>query len=231
MSLAYCIPTFNSFERCEEAIRSVMRSSLKPDALIIIDDSGTGASLTRLVPVLAEYHNAGQTVLLWVHERRCGVATSWNQFMRDTAAYDRVIIANDDVFVHPDTIQRMMIAADEQPDEVFFAGDGHSGNTFSFFLLTRKGYDEIGPFDERFFPAYFEDNDYSRRITLAGYKHVMVDGAIYDHIGSSTLKSYSREEEQLHHQQFRANEDYYKYKWGGPPHKELYHLPFNGVHE
>jgi GT2 family glycosyltransferase len=223
--IAYCIPTYNSFDRCVEAIHAVMRGTVIPDKLIIADDSGTGAALEVLVPVLKEYHEQGRIVSLLVHERRCGVAASWNQLMQTTDC-EYTIIANDDAIVHVHTIEAFITAAREQPDQVFFAGDGYSGNTFSLFLLTRTGYDKIGVFDETFFPAYFEDNDYSRRITLAGYKHVIVDKATYGHVGSSTLHRYSDAEREKHHQQFRANRDYYLYKWGGEPGKEIYHTPF-----
>lgn len=226
MTVAFCIPTYNSFDKCVEAIHAVMRSSLIPDLLVIIDDSGTGASLPTLVPVLSEYHQQGRNVLLWVHERRCGVATSWNQFFRDTN-HDYVIIGNDDAIVHTHTIEQLVNTANEYPEEIFFPADGQNGNTFSLFLLTRRGYELIGEFDEVFWPAYFEDDDYSRRITLAGFKHMNVIGASYDHAGSSTLKTYTDAERQQHHVRFRANRDYFRYKWGGEPGHAIYHTPFN----
>src|SRR4051812_322783 len=95
-TLTYAINTFNSFDRCVEAIHAVMRSSVLPDQLIIIDDSGTGAALEKVVPVLTEYYTSGyKNILCWVHDRQCGVAASWNQFLRDSTT-DYVLIANDD---------------------------------------------------------------------------------------------------------------------------------------
>lgn len=203
-----------------------MASSRSPDAVIIIDDSSTGASIPAIMPVLTKYHEQGHSVLLWVHERRCGVAASWNQFFKDTT-YDALIIANDDVIVHSDTIEILIKTAEAHPEHVFFTGSDLSGNAFSLFLLTRAGYNAIGEFDEMFFPAYFEDNDYSMRRKLAGFDHIIVADATYTHVGSATLHKYTQLEREQHHSFFRANKDYYKYKWGGEPHQELYSTPFN----
>lgn len=226
MTLAYCIPTYNSFARCVQAINAVMQSSVLPDKLIIIDDSGTGASLSTIIPTL-QAHDTYGAFQVWVHEQRCGVARSWNHFLA-AADTDLVLIANDDAMPHRDTIKRMLESVDEHPDDIFFCGDGSAGNAFSFFLIKRAPFiEKIGWFDENFFPAYFEDDDMSRRITLAGFAHVFVNGATYDHVGSSTLHTYNRYEQQLHHEQFRANERYFIAKWGGKPREAIYHTPFN----
>lgn len=229
MTLAYCINTFNSFDRCVEAVHAVMKNSVLPDKLIIIDDSGTAAALDKLIPVLTHYYESGYTeIQVWVHDHQCGVAASWNQFIRD-ADTDYVLIANDDVFPHVDSIARMITAAKEHADDIFFAGDGYSGNSFSFFMVPRvKFVDAVGYFDECFFPSYFEDNAKSREITLAGYKHIFVDGATYDHVGSSTLHAYTPEQTRQHHHNFERNKAIYIAMWGGAVGEEVYHIKWNG---
>jgi hypothetical protein len=44
------------------------------------------------------------------------------------------------------------------------------GPDFSCFCVSRRFCQEIGRFDEEFYPAYFEDNDTHRRIKLAGFE-------------------------------------------------------------
>lgn len=47
-------------------------------------------------------------------------------------------------------------------------------------LLRRELVEAVGPFDDRFF-AYWEDNDYSVRSIRAGYRNVVVPGAVVRH--------------------------------------------------
>ncbi len=55
-------------------------------------------------------------------------------------------------------------------------------------LLRREVFDEVGRFDERFSPAWFEDVDYCRRLAAAG-KHVfVVPAARAEHHGGASLE-------------------------------------------
>jgi len=214
----YCIPTYRSFEHCRSAIIAASNSSLPPDQYIVIDNSGNG-SVRSYVEDLPNVH-------IWPQSYNLGVAQSFNVFMQQLEDY--TIIANDDVFVHPHTIEALITAANDNPQDIFFAGSGHSGNAFSLFLLRKKGFLEIGPFDKRFYPGYFEDNDYAYRMLLKGYKIHVVESATYEHIGSSTIKTYTQEMMQQHHHDFNRNAQYYFNKWGGKPTEERYREAFNG---
>jgi GT2 family glycosyltransferase len=56
------------------------------------------------------------------------------------------------------------------------------------FLLRREVFDEVGPFDERFAPAWFEDVDYCRRLAAAGKRIVVVPAARARHFGGASLE-------------------------------------------
>ena len=45
-----------------------------------------------------------------------------------------------------------------------------SHSLFTNFILTNKIFDKVGLFDENIYPAYFEDNDYWKRILLSSEK-------------------------------------------------------------
>jgi GT2 family glycosyltransferase len=96
---------------------------------------------------------------------------------------------------------------------------------FCVFLLKRFAFERVGRFDERFYPAYFEDNDYHRRMKLAGIKEAFVEDTGYEHVGSATLKSFSPEETQEHHRNFVRLRELYVLKWGGLPGAEIYETP------
>ena len=56
------------------------------------------------------------------------------------------------------------------------------------FLIRREVFDEIGPLDERFKPAWFEDVDYCRRLAAAGKEIFAVPAARERHFGGASLE-------------------------------------------
>jgi N-acetylglucosaminyl-diphospho-decaprenol L-rhamnosyltransferase len=55
-------------------------------------------------------------------------------------------------------------------------------------LLRREAFDEVGPLDERFWPAWFEDVDYCRRFAAAGKEMWVVPAAQARHVGGASLE-------------------------------------------
>lgn len=181
---------------------------------------------------------------------RC-VAASWNEGL--THAFDSncdfALVINDDVVLSPWTIDsqveylidqdkidadvrmttghavgnegndRQMLNWPEPPGEAPFV----RGADFACFMMGPELFNEIGLFDENFKPAYFEDNDYHRRLLLAGYKAEIVTTAPYLHYGSRTQK----ESGVVNSYQFEILKQYYKNKWGGAPGAEIYATPYN----
>jgi N-acetylglucosaminyl-diphospho-decaprenol L-rhamnosyltransferase len=58
-------------------------------------------------------------------------------------------------------------------------------------LLRREVFDEIGPLDEQFSPAWFEDVDYCRRLAQAGRSIYVVPSAAARHYGGASLEHIS----------------------------------------
>jgi GT2 family glycosyltransferase len=91
------------------------------------------------------------------------------------------------------------------------------------FILSVDAYLKVGKFDENFFPAYFEDNDYFRRMLLADVPIIfngMLNPAIYRN--SMTIQKTP----ELNNG-FEKNRQYYISKWGGQPTQETFGTPFN----
>jgi GT2 family glycosyltransferase len=156
-----------------------------------------------------------------------GVAPGWNLLCQTAFndGCDAIIIANDDIILESDTISRVVQALNEN-SFVCYGAAGH--NAFSFFAITRGLYEQVGEFDNQFWPAYYEDNDYAYRMKLLGLEMCYLDGSSFYHAGSATLGKYSEEEKAIHHHNFRKNTDYYIQKWGGLPNHEAYKTPFGG---
>jgi GT2 family glycosyltransferase len=143
-----------------------------------------------------------------------GVAASWNAIMREGfgRGYEWVFLANNDCFVGPGTLQKAIDVLGTDGVGIWYICSG------AFFAISRETIDRIGWFDEKFWPAYYEDTDYWRRCDLAGVVRREVPGAIAEHVGSGAIKAGA---------QFPNLEPYYIEKWGGKPGEERFTVPFN----
>ena len=221
----YGIPTYTQFDDCRKAVETIINSStLVPDMFLIVDNSETGVGAEALTDLAQTYPDRVHILI----RRENILSGAWNDIMHAGIDhdFDYVIVANDDVTPHPGSIQALVDAAINRPDVAMWNGSGHSGNSYSFFLLQKWAYSQIGAFDENFKPAYYEDNDYDRRIKLAGLIREEVSAATFDHIGSATAKSFSEARWIIHHASFSNNGKYYQRKWGGMPQFEQFRVPF-----
>lgn len=105
-------------------------------------------------------------------------------------------------------------------------GYSYGGPDFSCYLITRECHRWF-QFDEGFVPAYHEDNDFHRRLKLAGFgEKIFGVNVPFLHYGSGTLNG----NEQLRagwQPKFVQCQDYYRKKWGSLPGHEVYQTPFN----
>ncbi len=178
-----------------------------------------------------------------------GVAKSWNQGidLARQAGYTHVLVSNDDIVYSPgylDTLlrdfefgefdlltgsnMRESRSSTEILDITSKGGDYVAFNPdFSSFMVRSDIFDRAGRFDENFFPAYFEDNDYHRRLNLLGMKSGRSLGAYMYHAGSVTQNFYGDGQAIVPSEEFRKNAYYYLIKWGSPPEGDNYQTPYN----
>jgi len=158
-----------------------------------------------------------------------GVSGGWNIVLRDAFHnndYDGV------VFVGSDT-RFMRDFWDE-----FVAGFGNnnfveSTHQFNCFYIDRFCFNVVGSFDENFFPAYVEDDDYRTRVkkSIVNYKKDIGSHDKFYHYTSATVRR-----NPMYHLKSRVsyglNKEYMHEKWGGFEHTRpkwipIYNLPFN----
>jgi len=84
-------------------------------------------------------------------------------------------------------------------------------------LYKKSVFDKIGYTDVNFFPAYFVDNDYARRIVISGMKSCTLTSARFFHFWSRTIHQEKGGSSDKH---FKNNQSYYRLKWGGDFGKE-----------
>lgn len=80
-------------------------------------------------------------------------------------------------------------------------------------LIKKSVIDEIGLLDEAFTPGNYEDDDYSLRIRLAGYKLMLCADTFIHHFGSISFK----ENNTFYAQLLRDNAKKFEAKWGFNP--------------
>jgi GT2 family glycosyltransferase len=110
----------------------------------------------------------------------------------------------------------------------FAVVEGNRGGLHDLTLFKPSVFDAIGYMDVNFYPAYFSDNDYWRRMLLADLKICSVTTAAYFHFWSRTIHQ-AGESAHTGGAHFRLNEEFYRQKWGGRVGAEQWEAPFNGV--
>jgi GT2 family glycosyltransferase len=207
--IVLAVPTLRCYDLLERLFASAEAGTRKPDVYAVVDNGGKLVESGVKLPPNTIVHDFGRNI---------GVAASWNYLIRTHGSDGKlVVVSNDDVIFHPHAVANLAKAVEDHPDVDFFSPNYLPGAMFCVFLVRRNVLDQIGPFDEGFWPAYFEDVDFHRRMNFAGVRVMSVDDVAYEHAHSATLKAASASEQAQHHETFKRNQQRYISKWGGLP--------------
>lgn len=221
------IPTLTRFDLLKKLLDSVDKLERKPDRIIVIDNSNGQLPDIKGIEI--------------VPASNLGVAKSWNLglSMCENRAVksdidknnDIAIICNDDNILKNEAIAEIERLAIENQNYPFF---GSAGGGFSFFAMrVWRAISIVGYFDEGFYPAYYEDNDYHYRMKLQGLDFICSDKELYElgvnGEGSQTLNSTMTPQyiKDCINAGFISNQYRYICKWGGMPDRERFKIPFN----
>ena len=191
------IPVLNRYdllERCLQSIDYPIRH------LLIIDN---GASTVQEDMEVHVPECVEMTTYLPM-PANLGVAASWNLGIKSFPYDDRWFFASNDVRFNPGALEGLCEA---RTDEITLSG------VFPFWQAFSVGYEAVrrlGLFDEAFFPAYFEDNDYNTRANHHGVTIRKLELSL-EHDNSSTLKS-DPVFQALNGDTFASNQAYYRDK-------------------
>ena len=165
-----------------------------------------------------------------------GLSLSWNDGI--LAGYgggaDVVVVANDDIRFGPGDLDQLAeTAADERDRHIVSCAGPHlrygarlPSHGYACFAINPVALETIGCFDENLFPAYCEDQDYSRRAHLAGLTEGNCADTEVEHAGSSAILS-SPELMRANALTQAANQAYYRAKWGGDGDHERFGAPWD----
>lgn len=162
---------------------------------------------------------SGKLESVYVPQSPLSVAASWNYLCKAIfQIHTHAFILNDDVWVDKTEYELYNYLTLWQDFNFFVSQKGYCS-----FVISKKCFKEIGQFDENFKGAYFEDNDYSRRMYLSKVDELrtsFLNPRIYNE--SSSIKK-----DQSLNVNFINNAEYYKSKWGGDRGGESFKTPFN----
>lgn len=167
---------FATLKRFDLAQRLLDSIDYPVEHLVIVDNSGTN---TWQPSQPAKVKN------LWMIRVPFGLGLvgAWNLIVKSTPHAPYWVLVNDDAHFAEGALE--IICEDADANSLAFP---HITPDWSCIVLGQKVVEEVGLYDERFYPLYFDDNDYERRIRNAGLPVRRID-AIVHHENSSTLKS------------------------------------------
>jgi GT2 family glycosyltransferase len=209
MKIQIGIPTLN---RADLLIPSILMYRVDfPNVTITIMDNGNqDFSKIKDLPFVQIINNT----------ENIGVAASWNKLCDIIfEKNDYAIILNDDIYLGKRYIDIIELLSKKRNADSFL----RATMDWCVFILPKKIYNEIGKFDECFYPAYYEDRSYDYRMKLKGIARIptpILNPYIYQ--SSKTL-----EKEPIILEYSKKNKEKYIEMWGGEPNKETFKKPYN----
>jgi GT2 family glycosyltransferase len=247
------MPAVNSPELTQVALKTCLQQSVRTKVLLILN--GGTPEMREACLTLAGTHSDRVRMWAYTPALPLAAVWNRGLEMVWRDGGTEALVVNNDVELHRETLQALLEAQRQtggwcltpvnvgearwrnkevagepvkaHPILPFDSYDlaNRGGPDFSCFLLTEPCHRWF-QFDERFTPAYHEDNDFHHRLELAGFGDRIFGLPIpYFHQGSATLKA----DEELRARWnpiFEAGRAYYVQKWGGTPREETRPYPF-----
>ena len=207
ISFAIGIPTINRWDLLKHNLRFYKRDF--PGVHIQVIDNGKQGIDEAYMP----------NCNVFCADENLGVATSWNLLIQKIfdLGHSHAIILNDDIYWGKNKLDVLELL-NHHKDGFFL-----SEESFSVFIISKATWEKVGLFDQRFYPAYFEDMDYLYRMRIAGikiYKSIQLNPQIL-----RQSSSVSKDASLLRNK--GQNELYYMKKWGGKVGYEKFSEPFD----
>jgi GT2 family glycosyltransferase len=184
------VPVLNRYDLLQRMLDSV---DVPVEHLLVIDN-GTGSELTF-------GQNFKRVTVLDLPANQ-GVAGSWNLGIKSFPYAQRWFIVSNDVVFEQGALEEL---AKARRDEITLTARFPHWQAFA---LGDEAVSDIGLFDESLFPAYFEDNDYTRRAEFVGVNIRRLELKI-SHDNSSTIKAGYQDKNAI---TFANNDRYYQRK-------------------
>lgn len=228
------IPVLNRLDLLRQSVTSID----VPADVLIINNNTYDAAFNQELDDLVK--SSGFDV--YSPRYNLGVAASWNRIVMHGMGlgYEKIYVSSNDSKFLPGTLAYMEEHVPCDGAVLWLLGGFHAFRLHTSFIS------KVGWFDENFYPAYFEDNDFVRRCQLAGarYHHLprcragaettieapMEYGVVdVDPAGGSRTIGSDPIYAKHNGSTFGAwNATHYRMKWGGAPGGEKFTVPYDG---
>lgn len=222
------IPVLNRFDLLDQAIAALDYADRE---LFIVNNNTVNAADQEAFLRLKEKYQFDS----FSPRYNLGVAASWNRIITTawSRGYEFVYIGSNDTMLAPGALQALAEMAKPEPEVLWLLKD------FNFWCFRLAAIPAVGLPDENFMPAYFEDDDFLRRVRLAGLGYVHLGETAYEkngrvvpavsatHLGSQTIASDAEYAAHNGNTFNNWNRNHYVMKWGGEPGAEQFTTPYN----
>jgi glycosyltransferase involved in cell wall biosynthesis len=216
MKFGIVIPTLNRKDLLYEALQSLEKQQQDFNNLLIIDNGKQKIDISTL-----SLWTSGKTTI-YEPGYNMGVGGSWNYGIKAFRAYDYILFLNDDIVLAEDQIKKIRKSLDDHwliNGPYYWSVFAMAQPCWEHFLKT-DGF----VFDEKFYPAYYEDNDFARRLELIKPGLICTKAEFEPLVKRNSM---TIEKDANINNNFDKNKNYYISKWGGIPGHEKYNTPFN----
>lgn len=189
--LGFC--TLKRFDLAERLLASI---DYPVDNLVIVDNSGTQS----WQPKKPELVNK-----MWVIQvpYGLGLVGAWNLIVKSTPYAPYWVLVNDDAWFEAGSLETIANDVDTEALNFLDIVPAWSAVVFGQGMIQ-----QVGLYDERFYPLYFDDNDLERRVRQHGVGIKTIQAKVH-HENSSTLKSGYQDQNA---KSFRSNQKLFEQK-------------------
>jgi len=164
------------------------------ERLVVLDNSGRGVDIPD---------GPWEQADVFAMPANLGVAASWNLAIKMGHKHDWVMICSDDVTWPADAMEQLAGKSAENRLVV-----SSTWPHWCAFTIGMEVVHKVGLFDEGYYPAYYEDTEYERRLSQCGIG--LTNGPSVHHDNASTLNTPSAGFGAKNTVSFNANQQLYK---------------------
>lgn len=181
----------------------------------------------RCIQSLTDKETNFEHIIVKNYEKDHGVAGAWNIGVDRVIdeGIDWLVICSESMRFKPNSAKKIQQALDNaSSDDMVLPAEGFGWHLIA---IRRELFLTVGYFDEVFFPAYFEDNDYHYRVKMISeqlgkpwypWAYFTLDAKLLGTAQGLRFRRYEMD--------FGFLKSKYEEKWGGSP-VEVYKHPYN----